>query len=350
MDNLNSDKLQRLLDYHLGLDEPQQRRQTEKTTTNDTESQSILKALEATFSPLDALDEDQPPEGLAQRTIEFARQHRQAQNLAKASAAMAKETNVFPEGRARWIISNLKDMAAVAICMIALMLVTTPGVKYARSISQQNQCASQIGQIGQAYSQYAAANNGNLPQVKRNPNSVWWRINAKERNAKRNASNTMSVYLLVKNGYITGRVFICPSVRPQSPPRQKWSSTTLKQYDDFAGQDYINYSVRITGPSEPLRWRGKENKILLTDQNPLFANFNSQLQHFLRIPGDSEILKANSPNHNGRGQHLLSTDGSVRFSKDRYCDITGDDFFTIRSVYTYYGHETPLPDDNFIAP
>lgn len=346
MEHSETDKLQRILDYQLNLDSPGEHSATERLLGEDVEAQRLAAALEKALGPLGALADETPPLGLALRTVRYVNDHEQARHLARASAALAagsRRDSGEAGGAVRWFIGNVRDLIAVAACLALVVMVSQPGLRQARSISQRNVCASQMRQVGVGLAQYASDNAGFLPYVSNKPGAKWWNVGAK---GSENTSNTRSYFLLVKKGYVPAGVFRCSS----KPVRRRLliSAEMLETMHDFAGRDEVNYSFQLMF-GRPMRLESSGRRIIMSDQNPVFAEFDPTKE--IDLGANSILQRENSPNHGRRGQNVLYRDGSVSFIRSRRLRRDDDDIFTIRATVKYRGNEIPASDDDtFIAP
>lgn len=351
MEPSKNDKLQRLLDYHLHLDNPDDRTETERTMAHDPEAQRLSKALQQQLKPLDRLAEQTAPAGLAEATLTYIAQHNQAQRLAQTSASIAhgRRSHAAASGTGRWIMSNLRDVIAVAACVGLLVMIGQPGIQSMRNVANQAACASQLRQVGTGLAGYAADNNGFMPYVHHKPGATWWNVGEQ---GSENTSNTRNVYLLVKNGYVPAGAFRCPGRQGKSRRlRVRIDPTVLETMQDFASRNDVDYSFRLMFSKPGLRLNSSPREVVMSDQNPLFADFDSSRHKEVDLVSNILLQQANSPNHRGAGQNLLCPDVSVRFVRKRYTDnSTKDDFFTIRSADRYRGNEVPTDDDIFIGP
>ena len=352
MEKPDFDNLQQILDYILEMDDPQERRKSQSILQSDPQAKELAESLRRTLKPLDDWQEESVPVGLADRTMNLIGQHDQAQQMAQASAAIADRRKLdrrstTTHSRLRWVMGNLRDLLAVAACLMFVVLATRPGIRQARQLSQRHACAANMQQVGAALDQYANDHDGLLPHVKYQPGSVWWGVG---KNDQSNPSNTRNVFLLVKNGYLPADVFICPSSSKKPRIRIKVDSETLKAMQDFAGREHVNYSFRLMFHGQRQPTDNSSQSVVMTDQNPIFADFDCDNQTELDLSSEPSLLQVNSPNHNGMGQNALYDDGSVRFSTSRYLGTVLDDIFTIRNTARYRGNEQPEPDDTFIAP
>ena len=342
MSKSDKDKLQRLLDYHLTLDDPAQRSQTEEMLSQDQQTKSLSDALANTLKPLGSWSDEPAPVGLAQRTMDFIIQKNQAQlqSLAKASAAIyaqpdSRKTDVNKDAsRSRWIFGNLRDMIAVAASIMFLLIISQPSMRYMRDMSRRQQCADQMARIGSASEQYSQSNAGQLPYVSAPAGSPWWQ--------QKNENNRNNM-VLVRKGYLPERVLQCPGARLTI----RISPQTARQLQEFS-ESPVNYSFRLVPDASRANW--KISGPIMADKNPLFAERANFHQGALDLGSDSSLRYINSPNHNRQGQNVLYRDGSVQFSDKRQLDGDLDDIFTIEGTSRYEGRELPANDDIFIAP
>ncbi len=339
---------QRLIDYYFNLDDPEQRQETANLLATDSELNEIYQGLSRSLSPMKTWEEEQPPAGLADKTLATIKEHQQARVLANASAAMANTPDTLSPiksntERARWILGNLRDLIAVAAAVMLIMMVSRPGVHYARGISDRYQCASQMKSVGQAVSQYAQHNNGKYPLAQYQPGQRWW---ASNQNEAVQTPTTQSIVLLIKNGAPAG-IFICPSKRPTTQP----VSPNHQPAKHYINPALVNYSPRLVSNGYDTSAAGRSTEVLFADKNPLFANYrtgNPDHESYLQIT--AHLKKLNSPNHNGTGQHVLFKDNRVEFFKTRFIGIGQDDIYTIRNTEHYRGTELPSSGDIFTAP
>ena len=359
MAETDRDKLEKLLDFHLQLDDPSQRIQTQKLLAQDAQAQKLNQLLEQNFGHLSLLDDVEPPKNLADRTLDFIKNHPQVRFAAEKTTATQATTHSIGHSvsrdidrstsRSRWVLNNLRDLVAVAASVMLLFAFVNPGLKHARQVAQQQNCANQLRQAGMALNQYSLDNSGGMPFVKRSPQARWLPVGQAD---EQNGANTRNYYLLVKQGYIKPGAFLCPGVDHNNIRFAiKVDPENLKFRQDFAGDIQVNYSFRLILHDQPLQDPGETAIPIASDRNPIFANFDSQTQQVLDLNENEILQNANSLNHGGRGQNLLYSDGRVEFSPSRVVGINPDDIFTIRSVTRYRGTEKPQSkDDLFIAP
>jgi len=352
------EKLPLLLDYLFNLDDAEQRRQTEQLIAEDENIRQLYDFLRRTIEPLEAWRDETPPAGLADRTMQYIKDQEGSGRWVQASAALLarRAEEVYSQAaaangsRVRWVLHNLRDLAAAAACIIFVFMLLQPSFQGARRRAQQLACANQLGRIGFASSNYALDNNGYLPHLPRSPGATWWSVGQQ---GEQNVSNTRDAFLLVKLGYLKPKVFLCPGADNRSVQfRLEIDPQRNKAMQDFLGREYINYSFRLLISDQPITRENLDTAVPVTsDINPIFAHFDSGKSVELSLSADDPLLRANSPNHANRGQNLLFPDGSVRFFADRFYQ-TGperDDIFTIRATIHYRGTELPKSErDIFI--
>jgi len=363
-DQNQKDLLQRILDYNLHLDSPEDREHTESLLQQNEQAKNLHDSLQHAMNPLGHWSVDPPASDLSTRTLAFIKQHQSAQLLAQSSAAIAAQDPPVISGssdrsprpgrlgaaplprRGFWVMTNLRDLAAAAAGIMILIWVMQPALNHARNFSQQITCAGNLRNNHLALINYADDNSGFLPYVKQKKGDVWWSIGDK---GERNCSNTRSYFLLVKADYLKASDFFCPAVPNTQRPQLTFNLETLKKLKDFMSREDVNYSFRLIFDGKPQPLTQRTQVVIIADQNPLFADVDYE-----NLPNGTLTLAANlirnSPNHAQRGQNILTNDGAVHFKINPLFGIRQDNIFTIRTVNRYRGNELPVGNDNFIAP
>jgi len=346
------------MDYQLGVDSPEERRQTQELIAQDKETGALNAALERCIKPLASWQDVEPPADLAQRTMARIADYASARVMAQATAAIAAGRAAGTSGRAwqrpsrertariTWLLGNLRDLVAVAASITLIFMFFSPTVRHAREIAQRQKCATQLQMAGMAMDNYREDNNGYLPTVKQQPGEVWWAVG---KNGSGYNSNTRNIFLLAKEGYMPVEAFLCPGVSRKRTIRINIPPEMLKMMEDFSGREQVNYSFRLILQNEKRNMNQSPDAILMADQNPIFADFDGQKKE-LDLSARPALMQVNSPNHKGEGQNVLHIDGRVTFSNGRYVGPGLDDIFTIKSKVRYQGTEQPDTNDVFIAP
>ena len=364
-DQNQKDLLQRILDYNLRLDSPEDREHTESLLQKDDQAKTLHDSLQRAMNPLDQWSVDPPASDLTTRTLAFIKQHQSAQLLAQSSAAIAAQVPPVISGssdrspqasplgaaplprRGFWVMANLRDFAAAAAGIMILIWVMQPALNHARHFSQQTACAANLRNNHLAIRSYAADNSGFLPYVRQKKGDIWWNIGGK---GERNRSNTRSYFLLVKANYLNASDFYCPAVSNTERSKLTFKPETLEKLKDFMCRADVNYSFRLIFDGKPHLLNQRTQYVIIADQNPLFANVDCD-----NLPNEPLTLTAslnlrNSPNHARRGQNVLTIDGAVRFKINPLYGPRQDNIFTINKLNRYKGNELPGENDTFIAP
>ncbi len=359
-DNDKKDLLEKLLDYNFHLDLADDRSKTEALLESDKFAADVHSRIEKTLKPLESINNVDVPENLTQRSLALIKQHKQAQDLAAASASIARQQESQHRGysdlsRGLWVFGNLREVFAVAASILLMFWVVQPGLNHARSLSNQVACMAQFKKTGEAFMSYAECNSGYLPYVHQQHGDVWWNVADK---GERNESNTRNLYLLVKGEYLHPDNFICPEMKGKYHTHAFPGFSVLQKNDDFLCRYQVNYSFLLTNKAMKVEHCPKANSrmVLMADQNPLFEKLdckspdcNHHGQKVLKYTDNNPNV--NSPNHNRRGQNVLFADGHVEFVSARILGADMDDIYTVTDVSHYTGIERPENEaDVFIAP
>ncbi len=256
---------------------------------------------------------------------------------------------------------GLRDLAAVLILTVLLILMVIPTLAHSRRLSKREVCALNLMAIGigakiyandnsefwmvPAYDQslignggidYLAADRINVPATE--PGEVGYaRENQSTSNLGDGGSSAVSVtrafWMLVRSGDLGVRTFICPASRDTVEP----PALVPESYYDFAGYDNISYGYQVpfgprgNRPSESAR----SDMPLAADKGPYYLNkFEPTFQTGSKNPvefGDppGRWRRFNSPNHHGQGQNVLFADASVSFEHTPAVGIHGDNIYTL---------------------
>ena len=238
------------------------------------------------------------------------------------------------------------QIIAVAAILLFAFSLAWPALKMARQRQYQTLCRGQLASVYRGLAQYINDHDA-PPTILTSAGEPWWKVGYRPQ-GRENHSNTRVVWLLVKNGYVEPSKFGCAG-RPK-PEKPDFSVCRAKNLNDFPGREYIDYSFRISHrrasrvPRLP--------SVLMADLNPLCEMMPTDFSKSCKVRLD---LSANSKNHQGRGQNLLITAGSVWFSTTRVAaSDENDDIYTLRSMThgcDVNGCEIPVSEDDvFLAP
>ncbi len=348
MTNINRHEYDILLDMSLGLTGEQQNKEAGHLLSCDSQAKAVKTNLDNIRDALHEWPDEQPSPSLMEQTMELVSQYEQSRSMARSSEVIARTkvsgTSGEVKERVSWILGNLRDLITVAACLLLAFTFLQPMTQYGRDQARRIQCADNLRQIQAGMVQYAQDNQGFLPFIQRENGQPWWTVG---KQSPDNNSNTRNIFLLVKGQYVPAKMFVCPGSENQPNIRIELDKQTLKMLHDFAGRDQVHLSFRLIRKNDRL---DIGHKILASDQNPLFAEFDPERDSELDLAKNPKLLQKNSPNHAGQGQNLLFNDGHIDFSETRWIGPKLDDIFTIKSTTRYTGTELPGDDDDFAAP
>ncbi len=192
------------------------------------------------------------------------------------------------------------DLASIAAILIVGISVVLPVLSTFRFESMRKHNEANFAVASVALGSYASDNEGRLPVYTPSDEIInqsagtlrrWWLVGRDPLQ-----SNSANLYTLARLGYTSLESLASPGnvhavSEPQSEDAVDWS-----EFND------VSYSYRvIQGAEDEDRW-AKRGLVILTDRSPV------TIKAYQRLPIDPF---ENSPNHDGRGQHVLNGDGSV---------------------------------------
>ncbi len=169
---------------------------------------------------------------------------------------------------------RIPDFITVAAVLLIGVGVLWPVLGSVRQQAMQTSCANNLKRIGYGFAQYANDNNGSLPVAMAGPMGSW-----------ESFSNAINLSPMVQGGYCEAGHLNCPGHHA---------------HDEH--EPAPSYSYRWFTPKGLIHWNTGRVTVILGDLNPLVAP--------ARRGWDAPPLSV-SINHRGRGQNVLTTDGSV---------------------------------------
>jgi hypothetical protein len=340
MISLNNQQKELLFDYCLGITSEAESAQAQELVFSNEQAAKFVTSIKASLSPLESITPQECPAELAEGTIWRIKQTLRTSQVGLNELLKAEQKRKTDWGWGRDIFARLATAAVFVIVGSALITGGRIATNYARQMSWQTKCGSQMAGLFNGLSNYKNANNGQMPTLASAPGSPWWRVGDQ---GAENVSNTRMMWVLVRNDYVKPDDFMCPTTKPSCS-----SSYNAKEYNDFPKRNLVTYSFRIGGPKAGLEKMGRQ--VIIADMSPIFMNV-SAAEKELNVNLSDVLMKKNSPNHGGRGQNVLFSDGSVVSVKGRTVDVSLDDIYTIQGKQTYQGIEVPTSEaDVFLAP
>lgn len=265
----------------------------------------------------------------------------------------------------------------VVVAIIALLIsILLPSLARAREIAKRAVCAANLKGIGTGCKTYANDNFDSYPislfkeggtGVNGTDVSFVGQLSANYTTQITTANWTnvhpsRSLFILVIEGTVTAKQFVCPSSGDSEDDLRNRSGTTEVASQpgtnrfDFKGYPFLSYGYQL-----PFG-RGKPNENLdarmaiAADKGPFFTAGQTQADGTVRdqyesavnnpqIQGAStasDILKAdndrwrpyNSRNHAGEGENVLFQDGHVEFTKKPIVGVNYDNIYTMHTGFT----------------
>jgi hypothetical protein len=317
-----------LLDLHLGRVTDEERSWIEAELRRDADLQAKSDRLGRVLQPLDHAHPGPASANLAENVLSY---------IARATDPLLPiPFHGDSRGRAGAPFLRMRNLIAVAACIALLVSVAVPGVSELRDRSQRALCAHNLSSIFEGAGAYQQAFGDSLPFAGGVAGSSW--LPGGEGGASY-ASNSRHPYLLLKFRFVPNtKVFICPG----GSDAEAMPDDQVAGLDDFSTARNIRYdSLNLAGASPNLR--PPVAIAYMSDANPLFVNakFNDAV----------DPNCTNSPAHRGRGQSVLTLNGSVRFVRSPIYDAKRDNLWTIGDLRRYRGTEsTTRNDDAFLVP
>ncbi len=318
-----------LLDGHLDRLDDSQRVWIQEELRRDETLRAKNERLGRVLEPLNHWEVETTPDDLVDRVLAHVER-------ANHETAMLPVLSFERERAGRSPFFSIRDLVAVAACILLLVGVLVPGVSEVRSRSRRAMCASNLGSIFRGVSLYQDAFAGALPFAGNSADAAWLPGAAPDRPY---ASNSRHLYLLLKLELgPQPRHFVCPACSMSKP----MTAEGLAGRDDFAHCCSNSYSsLNLAGCNPNIR--PKRAIPYLGDRNPLFVD--------ARFDPSIDPDKTNSPAHGGKGQTVLALDGSITWTTTPFYGPKRDNLWLIENIRKYTGTEScTCPEDAQLVP
>lgn len=296
--------------------------------------------LDALLGLLDAVGPDESAaeqEAGVRRTLAAVQMARQRERFATQVQML---TEPEPSVGIGW-----RQVAMAAAAFVVAVSLLFPVLEHNRSEARRIACATNLGQAGMAFADYATDNSDMMPRGRVQPGATWWNVGQQpEHEHGISPSNTAHLFILIDKGYVDAEQLACPEnstafVREITQNQKDWPSP-----------EAVSYSYQNQYTAEPFRLSRNGQLAVLADKNPLFVVRAGDMTF-----DDQTPRTAASRIHDGRGQNVLTADGSVRWTVQPMIRIPGrgnaTNFWVADGVDVFTGREVPTShDDSFLVP
>jgi hypothetical protein len=360
MDTLNKEQRDILLDYYFECADLRESNMAKDLLETHQGAMEFYNRLHHSLSPLEHLDHEtfaNCPDHLVEKTLERLYAHNtetsniRLEKLLRAESEKPVSYPIVTKQAGFW--RSFAEAAAVAAGVFILASLFVPVTRQMRAQASKTACQANLSTVSRGITQYGNEHNDFLPAVATKAGSPWWKIGS---TGPENQSNTRHLWLLVKQGYLQPKDFVCPGRSKEKSLDLNLSQAQIAQLFDFSDRQYITYSFKlICDPNKAVRSRTKTP--LMADINPLFESCfkiknpdSLSKSEFEPVTLSKKLLTANSSSHRSKGQNILFSDGTVEFTSQRVFG-QDDDIFTVKGQDTYRGTEKPSCDtDVFLVP
>lgn len=196
----------------------------------------------------------------------------------------------FDARRGRVASISIRDIVSVAAVLLIAASVVWPVLSHMREEGRRTACNANLGMASSALASYAQDYQYARPMVAGfGGGTPWWNVGSSEQQ-----SNSANLYTLSREGYVSLAALACPGnshAQTVGAPDQR----------DWRSLEEISYSYQIVPVTGRVTW-GDGKGVVMTDRSPVILR---------AVRGEPIDPWANSPNHSGRGQHVVLSDGSV---------------------------------------
>lgn len=212
--------------------------------------------------------------------------------------------------RARGV--RLADLVGVAATLLIGGAVVWPVLGAARDYNRKLVCQSHLGATGTALASYAGSNRDFLPTATASlGGGRWWDVGCEDA-----CANSANLFSLVRGGYASVEQLACPG-NPHACT--KINHQTAR---DWRSLEEVSYSMQLVYGPQGRAWITAAPSPVLADRSPVVL---------AAVRGEPIDPFANAPNHGGRGQCVLYTDGTVRWYRSPVLS-NGDNIWLPRPI------------------
>jgi len=277
------------------------------------------------------------PGDLSERTLEAIRTYQQRKRFSEQVQMLA--------GPSRTLGLDWRQLATAAAVFFLGAALLMPVMERQQADSRRLVGAGNLGRAGQAISQYAADNLGQMPRGAVRPGERWTQVgqpDAVQSGVVR--SNSAHLFKLLKQQYASPGDLVCPE------NEFAHGFVITPEMMDWPTPGAVSFSYQNQYRAQMPRLDEVPDLALLADRNPLFEVHGDEIVFSPDTP-----LDARSRAHRGAGQNVLLGDGHVTWSISPMLNVRqdgeADNIWAVPGVEIYQGNELPADEmDNFLVP
>ena len=251
----------------------------------------------------------------------------------------------------------------VVIAIIGILIgILLPAAEHVRHQAYIDKCASNLRQIGLAFSMYENENAGSYPRTPFDPTYMSPLVTATGINAPDPfhggvAPNdlTAPIFLLMKSQHLTPEVMICPYNDDTSYVPDSSNLTGRSNFTDEKKNLGYSFANPYPGPAAARAGYRLTSKLpaafaVAADRNPGIDQQEDNVNAPTATSPLALMLKANSNNHEKDGQNVLFADGHVEWCKTPFVGIGQDNIYTAGNEPARVEASPVGPSDSVLLP
>jgi prepilin-type N-terminal cleavage/methylation domain-containing protein len=254
---------------------------------------------------------------------------------------------------------SLVELLVVMGIIALLVAILLPTLNVAREAGNKAKCASNLRQIGQQIIHYAIDNRGVMPRTIATDPPVAAPGNVDLTNSGFNANDPFfptigtapvpdnvpaAIFLIMREKGMSAQVFICASSKA-TPDNFGGGAASAKDRANWTGagavvpaQLYLNLSYSYQNPypddqalqaGYKLQTHPRPDFVMMADMNPGIGGPGGDDVTLPTISSPQSVIRrANSWNHQRKGQNCLYADGHIQFEQTPFVGIQNDNIYT----------------------
>lgn len=212
-----------------------------------------------------------------------------ARTLAKLDATKVVQDPI-PISRGSLRDLRLADLVSLAAMLLLGTAVLWPVLSSVRSYADRLNCKSGLASVASSLGVYAGDFRDALPVASAAFAGPWWNVGDPTQ------SNSANLFTLARSGYSSLDPLACAG-NPHAVRGQARGGDM-----DWGSIEQVSFSYRILGGPTRVTLSSNPSMIVAVDRSPVVLK---------AIRGEDIFPLENSPNHDGRGQNVLTADGRV---------------------------------------